>query len=98
MNCRDTRGSLLTRGKVFALTAVIFLSGAQAMAAHGLITIPSSYGPEDTMSRFEAEVRAKGMTVFARVDHAAGGAAGGVSPAAPRELLLVQHQARHPPL
>ena len=49
------------------------------MAADGLITIRSSYGPEDTMSRFEAEVRAKGMTVFARVDHAAGARAVGLS-------------------
>ena len=45
------------------------------MAADGLITIPSSYGPEETMSRFEAEVQAKGMTVFAHIDHAAGAAA-----------------------
>ena len=57
------------------------------MAADGLITIRSSYGPEDTMNRFEAEVRAKGMTVFARVDHAAGAAAVGLS-LQPSELLI----------
>jgi len=57
------------------------------MAADGLITIRSSYGPEDTMSRFEAEVRAKGMTVFARVDHAAGARAVGLS-LRPTELLI----------
>ena len=57
------------------------------MAADGLITIQSSYGPEDTMSRFEAEVRAKGMTVFARVDHAAGAAAVGLS-LRPTEVLI----------
>ncbi len=49
------------------------------MAADGLITIRSSYGPADTMNRFEAEVRARGMTVFAQIDHAAGAAAVGVS-------------------
>jgi uncharacterized protein (DUF302 family) len=50
---------------------------AQAMAADGLITIKSGFGPEETMNRFEAEVRAKGMTVFAHIDHAAGAAAVG---------------------
>jgi len=53
--------------------------GVQAMAADGLLTIRSSYGPEETMIRFEAEVKEKGMTVFARVDHAAGAAAVGLS-------------------
>src|SRR6266851_6145765 len=78
---------LLTRGKVFALIAVMFLSGAQAMAADGLITIRSSYGPADTMNRLEAAVRAKGMTVFARIDHAAGATAVGLS-LRPTELLI----------
>ena len=45
------------------------------MAADGLITIKSDFGPEDTMKRLEAEVKAKGLTVFAHVDHAAGAAA-----------------------
>jgi uncharacterized protein (DUF302 family) len=65
----------------------MFLSGAQAMAADGLITIRSSYGPQDTMSRFEAEVSAKGMTVFAQIDHAAGAAAVGLS-LRPTALLI----------
>lgn len=49
------------------------------MAADGLITIPSNYTPDETMSRLEAEVRAKGMTIFANIDHAAGAAAAGLS-------------------
>src|SRR5260370_20585553 len=89
---------LLTRGKVFALIAVMFLSGAQAMAADGLITIRSSYGPQDTMNRFQAEVRAKGMTVFARIDHAAG-AAPVVPSLRPASLpILGKGQGRSPPL
>jgi uncharacterized protein (DUF302 family) len=59
---------------IFALTAT-WLSGAQAMAAEGLVTVKSAFGPEETMQRLEAEVKAKGMTVFAHVDHAAGAAA-----------------------
>ena len=57
------------------------------MAAQGLTTIPSSYGPKDTMDRLEAEVRTKGMTVFARIDHAAGATAAGLS-LRPTEVLI----------
>ena len=63
---------------VFALVAIAWLSGEQAMSADGLITLRSSFGPGETMSRFEAEVRARSMTVFAHVDHAAGAAAVGL--------------------
>lgn len=57
------------------------------MSADGLITIPSSFGPEETMKRLEAEVRAKGMTVFVRIDHAAGAAEAGL-PLRPTDLLI----------
>jgi uncharacterized protein (DUF302 family) len=57
------------------------------MSADGLITVSSSFGPEETMKRLEAEVRAKGMTVFARVDHAAGAAEAGL-PLRPTDLLM----------
>jgi uncharacterized protein (DUF302 family) len=59
----------------------------RAMAAQGLTTIPSSYGPKDTMDRLEAEVTAKGMTVFARIDHAAGAIAAGLL-LRPTEVLI----------
>jgi uncharacterized protein (DUF302 family) len=75
------------RGGIFALTAAIWLWGVQAMAADGLTTMRSSYGPKDTMNRLEAEVKAKGMTVFARIDHAAGAAEVGL-PLRPTELLI----------
>lgn len=42
------------------------------MATNGLITIKSNFGPADTMKRLEAEVKTRGLTVFAHVDHAAG--------------------------
>ena len=44
------------------------------MTIQGLTTIQSNFGPKDTMNRLEAAVQAKGMTVFARIDHAAGAA------------------------
>jgi uncharacterized protein (DUF302 family) len=59
----------------------------RAMAVDGLTTIPSGFGPQDTMNRLETAVKAKGMTVFARIDHAAGAAAAGL-PLRPTELLI----------
>ncbi len=57
------------------------------MAADGLTTVPSTFGPKETMDRLEAEIRAKGMTVFARIDHAAGAVAVGL-PLRPTVLLI----------
>jgi len=48
------------------------------MAEDGLISVSSGFGPKETLDRLEAEVKARGMTVFARVDHAAGAAAVGL--------------------
>jgi uncharacterized protein (DUF302 family) len=67
------------------------------MAAAGLTTIPSSYGPEETMNRFEAEVRGRGMTVFAHIDHAAGADAAGML-LRPTELLVFGSAASGTPL
>jgi len=57
------------------------------MTADGLTTIVSSYEPKDTMDRFEAALKAKGLTIFARIDHAAGAAEAGL-PLRPTELLI----------
>jgi uncharacterized protein (DUF302 family) len=57
------------------------------MAADGLTTMRSTHGPTDTMNRLEAAVKEKGMTVFARIDHAAGAAEVGLS-LRPTELLI----------
>ncbi len=43
-----------------------------------LIRIPSRFGPQETMDRLEAEIRALALTVFARIDHAAGAADAGM--------------------
>lgn len=57
------------------------------MAADGLIVNPSSFGTKETLDRLEAEIKAKGMTLFARIDHAAGAAAVGL-PLRPTEVLI----------
>lgn len=47
----------------------------------------SAFAAKETMDRLEAAAKAKGLTVFARVDHAAGAAAVGL-PLRPTELLM----------
>jgi uncharacterized protein (DUF302 family) len=57
------------------------------MTDNGLITLRSAFDPKETMARLEAEVSARGMTVFAHIDHAAGAAAVGM-PLRPTDLLI----------
>jgi uncharacterized protein (DUF302 family) len=57
------------------------------MDRDGLITIQSQNTPKDTMQRLEAGVKAKGMTVFAHIDHAAGAAEVGMA-LRPTDLLI----------
>jgi uncharacterized protein (DUF302 family) len=42
------------------------------LKVEGLITVRSSFGHSETLTRFEAAIRANGMSVAARVDHADG--------------------------
>ena len=56
-------------------------------SVQGLTTIASSHDPKETMDRLEIEICAKGMTVFARIDHAAGAAEVGLT-LAPTELIV----------
>ncbi len=62
-------------------------NGKMAMSDNGLITIPSMHSVDDTINRVEAIVKSKGLTVFARVDHAAGAKEVGM-PLAPTLLLI----------
>ncbi len=57
------------------------------MNVNGLTTLPSAHGAKETIDRLELEVKSKGMTVFARVDHAAGAKEAGM-PLRPTELLI----------
>ncbi|HEY4039091.1 MAG TPA: DUF302 domain-containing protein [Burkholderiaceae bacterium] len=65
-----------------ALTVSIGASGAT-----GLISAKSPYGPKETMDRLVAVVEQKGMTIFARIDHAAGAAKVGQT-LRPTEVLI----------
>jgi uncharacterized protein (DUF302 family) len=53
----------------------------------GLTTIQSNFGPQETMNRLEAELKAHGMTVFRRIDHAAMAKEAGLT-LGPTELIL----------
>jgi uncharacterized protein (DUF302 family) len=53
----------------------------------GLATVRSNFGPQETMNRLEAEINAHGMTVFARVNHAALAAEVGLT-LRPTEVIL----------
>jgi uncharacterized protein (DUF302 family) len=57
------------------------------MADNGLITLPSAHGVKETIDRFELDVKSKGMTVFARIDHAAGAQEAGLA-LRPTQLLI----------
>ena len=55
--------------------------------AEGLTTIPSRFGPKETMDRLETEVRTHGMNIFARIDHAAGAREAGLE-LRPTEVII----------
>jgi uncharacterized protein (DUF302 family) len=54
---------------------------------NGLVTVASAHTASETMERLLAALKAHNMTVFARIDHAAGAAAAGLS-LRPTEVVL----------
>ncbi|MBU8536305.1 DUF302 domain-containing protein [Falsiroseomonas tokyonensis] len=71
------------------IAALLLLLAPQAVAQSddGLVTVPSRHSPAETLSRFEAAVRAAGWVVFTRIDHAAAAREVGME-LAPRTVLL----------
>ena len=65
----------------------LLLPTAVAAGAGGLIEKQSAHGVKETVDRFEAILKKKGITVFARIDHAAGAAKIGQN-LAPTELII----------
>ena len=74
------------RGFPAGFMAVLFFSSV-AFADNGLISIKSLYGVTDTADRLEKSLKMKGMTVFARIDHAQGASKVGKK-LRPTELIL----------
>ena len=67
--------------------AFLLVTSSLVWAAEGLIAVKSSYGPKETMDRLEIVLKEKGMTIFARIDHAAGAAKVGKQ-LRPTEVLI----------
>jgi uncharacterized protein (DUF302 family) len=55
------------------ILALTFLT-LPAFAADGLVALKSAHGAKETMDRLESAVKQRGLSVFARLDHAAGAA------------------------
>ena len=45
---------------------------AELQLPDGLTTVKSQYGPAETVTRLENSIASHGLTIFARIDHAAG--------------------------
>jgi uncharacterized protein (DUF302 family) len=80
------RSLRVSRLPAILVTFALLLAG-KAAAADGLITLQSHYGPTETLRRLEAAVKARGFTVFAHIDHAAGAAEVGLM-LRPTDLLI----------
>jgi uncharacterized protein (DUF302 family) len=57
------------------------------MAKNGLTTLASQHSVKATIDRLESAAKAKGLTIFARIDHAAGATSVGL-PLRPTELFI----------
>jgi len=72
--------------------SVLLISGLMALsslasAADGVLSIASTHDVKNTADRLEAALKAKGMKIFLRIDHAAGAASVGM-PLRPTELVI----------
>ena len=57
-------------------------------ADNGFVSKPSKYSVAETLDRFEAVAKAKGITIFSRVDHSGGAEQVGLK-IRPTQLLIV---------
>jgi uncharacterized protein (DUF302 family) len=81
----------------FATLAVMLCATVAASAADGLVAVKSPHNAKDTMGRLEEAVKARGLNVFARIDHAAGAAKIGKT-LRPTEVLIFGGPAGGTPL
>ncbi len=76
----------MNRSPAFVFVLLLALSTA-AIGADGLIAIKSPFAAKETMNRFEENAKQRGLSVFARIDHAAGAAKIGKT-LRPTEVLI----------
>jgi len=82
MNTEETMKNILSIG-----IGLMLVLATHAWAANGLITLKSPHSPKVTMDRLENLLKQKNMTIFARIDHAAGAAKIGQS-LRPTEVVI----------
>ncbi len=70
-----------------ALLASLFLTATPSMAADGVINVPSAHNVSTTLERLQTALKAKGMKIFALIDHQAGGKGVGIN-IRPTSLLI----------
>ena len=61
--------------KAALVALLIGFPGGPVFAADGLVIHTSDHSAAETMDRLESAAKARGLTIFARIDHAAGAAA-----------------------
>lgn len=61
-----------------------------ALAAETLVTVPTAHTAKAAMDKLETLARSRGLTIFARVDHAGGARSIGET-LRPTELLIMGH-------
>ncbi|WP_439102975.1 DUF302 domain-containing protein [Congregibacter sp.] len=71
----------------FLIGTLLSLIIPAALAADGLLTVPSTYTVTETVDRLAVALEAKGFRIFARVDHGAGAKSVNMD-LAPTELLI----------
>ena len=72
--------------KLLPLIIMLFITGI-AQANNGLVSVKSAHDVKTTADRLEAVLKKKGMTVFARIDHAKGAKSVG-NDLRPTELVI----------
>ena len=72
--------------RVSVMGVLVLMAGA-ANAADGLIEVKSANSVKETITRFEATAKERGLMIFARIDHAAGAQKIGKT-LRPTELLI----------
>ena len=61
------------------LATILLVCASTTSAADGLIAMRSPYDAQMTVQRLEQQITERGLTIFARIDHAAGAAKVGAS-------------------
>ena len=65
----------------------LFAASTATWGADGLVAIKSTHSQKETLERLEQSLKEKGMTIFARIDHAAGAAKVGMT-LRPTEVVI----------